>query len=182
MMSSAVSNPPTPLRGPELARAAVNHILDHPEQWDQRHWHCGTTHCFAGTCQVLAGRPADPDSCSAEVRELLGLTPHEARWLFAADRTLGQIHGFVAIMLAEADRDGRDRDGYDRAGYDRDGYDRAGYDRAGRDRDGRDRDGYDRDGRDRDGYDRDGRDRDGRDRDGRDRDGRDRDGWPLPKL
>ena len=30
-------------------------IIQHPETWDQNHWHCGTTHCFGGWCQIAAG-------------------------------------------------------------------------------------------------------------------------------
>ena len=150
------------LTGVALAVDVINHIIDHPEAWDQRHWHCGTSHCFFGHCQVRGGLRENSDSCFSDVVKLLGISESEASWLSASFRTLPQLHNFVTAMVA-----GRDRDGYDR---------------DGRDRDGRDRDGYDRDGRDRDGYDRDGYDRDGRDRDGRDRDGRDRAGKPLDKI
>ncbi len=107
------------LKGVELARAAINQILDHPESWDQRHWHCGTTHCFAGWCQVLAGKRANNDSCQSEVNELLGLNSADSHWAFSPYRTIGELHGFVKALIAgEAgfDRDGRDRDGRDRDG------------------------------------------------------------------
>src|ERR1700730_12207739 len=43
------------LKGKELLRAAVNRCITHPEEWRQTTWHCGTEHCIAGRCQVLAG-------------------------------------------------------------------------------------------------------------------------------
>jgi hypothetical protein len=31
-------------------------IIDNPEYHDQTNWHCGTSHCFAGTSQLIARR------------------------------------------------------------------------------------------------------------------------------
>ena len=175
----------TTLTGEKLAKAAVNQILSHPETWDQSTWHseCGTKHCFAGWCQILAGKPKDSEKAKQDAKEALGLTEFEAGHFFRATCSLSELHALAANFNRDGydrdgyDRAGYDRDGYDRAGYDRDGYDRAGYDRDGYDRAGYNRDGYNRDGYDRDGYDRDGYDRAGYDRDGYDRDGYDRDGY-----
>ena len=101
------------LRGPALLATAVNRILAHPETWDQRHWHCGTTHCVAGHCQII-GLGHENESAGSEARELLGISASDANWLFDARRTLPEIHGFAAALL---DGDA----GYDRAGYNRDG-------------------------------------------------------------
>lgn len=67
--------PLKPLRGGALARAAVNQILLHPETWDQSAWHneCGTKHCFAGWCQILAGKKANDDTAEEDAMEALGL-------------------------------------------------------------------------------------------------------------
>lgn len=55
------------LTGDRLLKAAINHILLHPETWDQSTWHssCKTKHCIAGTCQILAGFA--PDSLGAPI-------------------------------------------------------------------------------------------------------------------
>ena len=136
--------------------AVIAKITENPACWDQMKWHCGTVHCFAGWAQILSGRQADGPTTRRDARKWLELTLAEADYLFAGQRTLGEL---VA---------GYNRDGYDSAGYDRDGYDSQGYDSAGYNRDGYDSAGYDRDGYDSDGYNRAGYHRDGYDRDGLD--------------
>lgn len=148
----------TQLRGPALLATAVNHILAHPETWDQRHWHCNSTHCIAGHCELL-GTGKQSSEAGRVSRRLLGISARDANWLFAGDRSLQEIYGYAKVWLEGVDeagynRDGYNRAGYDRAGYSRDGYDRDGYDRAGYNHAGYDRDGYSRDGYDRAGYDR----------------------------
>jgi hypothetical protein len=34
-------------------QATLDAVLAHPEHWDQKYWHCGTTHCFAGFAEML---------------------------------------------------------------------------------------------------------------------------------
>jgi hypothetical protein len=36
------------LRGDDLAYATLDYIRDHPEEWDQGHYRCGSTACFIG--------------------------------------------------------------------------------------------------------------------------------------
>jgi hypothetical protein len=93
---------PEPLRGTELLRAAVNHIIQHPEEWDQSSWHntCGTTHCIAGHCQIMGGRPMNIDTASYDAQTLLGLSYHEQKYLFASDRTLEEIWAFAKVKIA----------------------------------------------------------------------------------
>jgi hypothetical protein len=165
--------PAVKLTGPELLRAAVNQIIEHPETWNQRSWHCGTSHCVAGWCNVLAGN-GTVEGNSVLIREV-GISPGEAEWLSQPHRSLPDIYNFAKKVLSN--RDGFNRDGFDRAGFDRDGFDRDGFDRAGFDRDGFDRDGFNRAGFNRDGFDRAGFDRDGFDRDGFNRAGFNRDGF-----
>ena len=138
---------PEPLRGERLLKAAVNQILAHPETWNQSSWHCGTQHCIAGWCQILAGRPQNSATVADEAMDDLGISVTERAWLFASARRLVEIYGFAERFSAGFDHDGFDRDGRDRAGFDRDGFDRNGRDRAGRDRAGFDRAGRDRDGK-----------------------------------
>lgn len=76
-------------------------IEANPEHWDQRHWHCGTSHCFAGVAELVkhnlqmsdhehtirvASRWRLPTFLIA--RRFLGITEAEACWLFSAARTL----------------------------------------------------------------------------------------------
>lgn len=73
---------------PGLARAVLDHIEAHPEQWSQRYWHspCCTTHCIAGTACLLAedyGRRLElgwrtPTAAAA----LMGLSYHDSLDLF----------------------------------------------------------------------------------------------------
>lgn len=51
----------------QLAYRVLDLIEAHPEHWNQRRWHCGTSHCFAGfvECLVLGANPFN--SWSAEL-------------------------------------------------------------------------------------------------------------------
>lgn len=175
----------TELRGTELLRAVVNHIISHPETWDQSQWHCGTTHCVAGHAQIMGGRPPFIISCYKDAKAVLGITSFEADWLFDAPRTLLEIHAFADIKLRGEryfDESGYDPDGFDRFGMDKDGFDRRGFNIAGYDRHGFNAHGVDRDGYDREGFNSFGRNRLGVDRDGFNILGLDREGNPLPLL
>ncbi len=123
----------------ENLRAVLAQIEAHPETWKQSEWHCGTSHCFFGWAQVMAGKPAMESTVRRDARQFLGLDSAEAYELSSGHNSLADIQKLVATYTG---------DGYNRAGYNRDGYNRDGYDRAGYDRDGYDRDGYDRDGLD----------------------------------
>ena len=116
----------------ELLRKAVNQILDHPETWDQTTWHsnCGTKHCIAGHCQILAGYQQDALKAQKEAQQALKLDDQTTRWLFCSARTLSDIYKFAKEAIANPN-------GYNRGGYDHDGYDRDGYNRGGYDRDGK---------------------------------------------
>lgn len=55
-----MSNPTTP--NADLAYRVLDHIDEHPEQWDQGRWigkaECGTVACFAGWACLLSGEVA----------------------------------------------------------------------------------------------------------------------------
>jgi len=90
------------LRGYQLVKVAIDHIIAHPETWDQTIiWHSsdGKRHCLFGLCQILAGFEANNDDCFEEVRELLGLRTPDAAWLCAPNRTLEQIRWFADEMV-----------------------------------------------------------------------------------
>src|SRR5262245_40429507 len=44
---------PTP--NAALLNETLAYIEAHPDEWDQAHWHCGTTCCFAGRAALLDG-------------------------------------------------------------------------------------------------------------------------------
>lgn len=37
----------------ELLDKALKIIEEHPEHWNQSHWHCGTSHCLAGHIYLI---------------------------------------------------------------------------------------------------------------------------------
>lgn len=39
----------------ELAYEALDYIREHPEEWDQASYTCGSTACFAGRASLIAG-------------------------------------------------------------------------------------------------------------------------------
>ena len=87
----------TTLRGDDLAYATLDYIREHPEEWDQKAYFCGSSACFAGRAIILATGGAitqvkaeNPrshyDECfgSAGImaRDLLGWTNHQAWRVF----------------------------------------------------------------------------------------------------
>jgi hypothetical protein len=90
-----------PLRGDDLAYATLDYIRDHPEEWDQSHYYCGTAACFAGRALLIAmGEDAMKkipnksedflflpgglllNLLGQTARDLLGWTDHQAAWVF----------------------------------------------------------------------------------------------------
>ena len=79
----------TGLRGDDLAYATLDYIREHPEEWDQRSYWCGSTACFIGRALTIAwdttlagarerhwaGTGKSPTVVAAE---LLGWTPLQA--------------------------------------------------------------------------------------------------------
>jgi hypothetical protein len=43
----------------ELLDKTLNYVLDHPDEWEQSMWHCGSTGCFAYWACVLSGEPME---------------------------------------------------------------------------------------------------------------------------
>ena len=127
----------------ERLKQVLAHIEQHPEEWDQSRWHCGSSHCFCGTAQILAGYLPDRGKLVAQVREWLDLSQHEFRLLSSTTNTLTDLHRHVDDLIAsrcdrryivqrvsssDDDLDGFDRYGFNRYGFDRDGYDYDGLD------------------------------------------------------
>lgn len=104
----------------------LEQIVEHPDTWYQKLWHSvgrrgggrvdapknsrGTAHCFAGWCQVMAGKKRDEhdDRVQLDACIFLGLPPVRTGksgdlstniiWLFHADRTLSD---FIAVGRGE---------------------------------------------------------------------------------
>ena len=79
----------------DLAYQTLDYIRDHPEEWDQRRYICGTTACFAGRAALISlglrtehqyhvEQSLNPEIWS--IRECamraLGWTPREASHVF----------------------------------------------------------------------------------------------------
>lgn len=94
----------------ELAYAALDRIVEHPELWDQNAWarvtECGTAHCFAGHVVSVydpGSRPApyydamvtmsngDKRVYPEEAAMLLEIDEHEEGDLFAGCLKLGEL-------------------------------------------------------------------------------------------
>jgi hypothetical protein len=94
-----------PERNVELLEKTMQHILDHPEEHDQKYWftqtECGTAACFAGWACLLSGYEVDRTQTMGSghdrfeyvvsesgnfaghrARDILGLTETEASILF----------------------------------------------------------------------------------------------------
>lgn len=94
----------------ELLQLTLDTIKANPEHWDQRKWHCGTTHCFAGFTYLLyMDLPLTTNEydlgvdvlCQTRstVKNLLGLTLDQADRLFASDNSLEDLEHHVNILL-----------------------------------------------------------------------------------
>lgn len=102
-----------------LLRKTLEHIQNHPDEWEQSIWHCGTKFCFAGHACILSGdRIYHPDgeletqysefvvsSEDGEIREIrdraqtiLGLCAHNANVLFDPDNSLPVLERIVQIL------------------------------------------------------------------------------------
>lgn len=82
------------LRGEELANAVLDYIQEHPEEWDQKNFFCGTTACFGGRAILLASGCRDEEeyrrwckkdyhgSTESLARNFLGWTSFQAKLVF----------------------------------------------------------------------------------------------------
>ncbi len=115
----------------ENFQAVLDRIKANPCSWDQSKWHCGTTHCFAGHAQIMAGKPIDDATVRRDARMYLGLKQCDASVLFRSDATIEDFEEFLRT-------EGYDEQGFDCAGYNREGYGIQGFHRDGYDTDGLD--------------------------------------------
>jgi hypothetical protein len=79
-------------RGLARLRRIVRFIEQHPEHWDQGHWHCKTTHCVAGFCDMIA----------AGYKNIGGTFGNGGAW--ADDSGTTNVGKAAAYMMREAKR------------------------------------------------------------------------------
>ena len=134
----------------ENCKLVLKQIKEHPETWNQKKWHCGTSHCFAGWAQILSGKEPDQFTVRKDARVFLGLSRPEANYYFAGSRTLEELETVTKDFY---DQDGLDPDGYNQEGYDQEGYDHRGYNCYGYNWEGYNCYGFNREGYNQEGYD-----------------------------
>lgn len=100
-----------------LLRKVLEHITEHPNEWDQDNWGvktaCGTAHCVAGHTVAMTGHElmwfrqgselhlggvngvAGYCSVHAAARDELGLDDDEAYLLFHPDNSLDVLWGYA---------------------------------------------------------------------------------------
>lgn len=84
------------MKNTELAYKTLDYIREHPQDWNQLNYFCGTTACFAGRAILIAlgfsteleFRQWQQDNwdCTTTIvaQRLLGWTPREAHHVFAS--------------------------------------------------------------------------------------------------
>lgn len=114
-----------------LLRQTLAHIEANPDEWNQRHWRCGTGMCFAGWAATLAGgqwyeddQSVHRDELIAEdgdtgeydhggvitvhvddrARRILGLDEGQAERLFDAVNNLHDLRRIVGELTEDAAR------------------------------------------------------------------------------
>jgi len=89
----------------ELAQLVLDQIVTYPETHDQNDWFswCGTTGCVSGWANMLARGYIETGNHAPEVsgRELLGLTPFDAYWLFFCTTNRQAQHALKALANGE---------------------------------------------------------------------------------
>lgn len=108
----------------ELIRKTMNQILQNPEAWDQKTWHCGTSHCFAGWATILSGWVPNNRSevikrgtdelmnTSDAAQEELGIGWALAGWMFAGVRDMEGLYTCCQRLLNdEIDENGLNKYG-----------------------------------------------------------------------
>lgn len=94
----------------ERFRQVLEMIEANPEHWNQDDYHCGTSHCFAGFCELamlglaatvtvatvqVSRKPFGWRGVSDEAKEFLDISELEADYLFSCIRTLEDFRAMV---------------------------------------------------------------------------------------
>lgn len=99
----------------ELLQKTLDTIKANPQHWDQKNWHCGTSHCFAGFAELIANN-LSIETSNEQVRalklngklesntgryaeKLLGISDDDGDALFDAYNTLEVLEQMVAYLI-----------------------------------------------------------------------------------
>lgn len=76
----------------ERFNQVLDHIIAHPETWNQEVFHCGTAHCFAGHAQIMSGvETREQHRTWNDAAKFLELSDVDSIYLFNSERTLGDF-------------------------------------------------------------------------------------------
>lgn len=96
----------TQLRGNDLAYATLDYIREHPQEWDQSQYFCGSLACFAGRAFLLgmnltSWQPDEDDlDTGTAAARLLGWTDWQADYVFGLmTRDYGVLERAVKEVL-----------------------------------------------------------------------------------
>ena len=88
------------MKNAALAYKVLDYIKAHPEEWDQRNWHCGTTHCFGGFVEMFAtGEKESWESTWVVAEEALGIDVIDASMLFSEHNTLMNLSQLIKMIF-----------------------------------------------------------------------------------
>lgn len=85
----------------------VDYIKAHPEEWDQRYWHCKTCHCIAGFGHIAAMKNnakfyfdnletfGDVLRGARVAAHYYEITETQSDWLFDKNRTIADFDAFI---------------------------------------------------------------------------------------
>lgn len=107
----------------ELLQEALDLLKANPNHWDQKIWHCGTSHCYAGFVElVVYGLPGSAHyqevvqkregkdigvSTRTRATQALGLSDFSAGDLFYKDNTLEMLESKVQRLIERAEEEER---------------------------------------------------------------------------
>lgn len=99
----------------ELLQKTLDTIKANPQHWNQKFWHCSTSHCFAGFAELIANNlPIEMSfeqlrafklngkleySTGRYAEKLLGISDDDGDTLFYGYNTLEQLERMVAYLI-----------------------------------------------------------------------------------
>lgn len=98
-----------------LLQKTLDTIKANPQHWNQKTWHCGTSHCFAGFAELIANNiPIEtssedlvairhtkllPYGTGSYAEKLLGISDDDGEALFHGHNTLEELECMVAYLI-----------------------------------------------------------------------------------
>jgi len=116
-----------------ISRLALDHIHAHPEEWNQKEYHCESAHCWIGWCDKFLGNHKEgEEQVFQETINSMGLLGKDYKEFINSKNTLAKLealHAFHSTGVYGVQ--GYDTDGFDRQGFDVDGFNYRGVDARG---------------------------------------------------